>query len=132
MCGHNYVTEMNMLLVSAKVGPFKSINEPQSVAINDAVTVFVGMNEAGKTVFLRALEKSRDALGLAAFDPVDDYPRKDLPSYLKQQRPDCGGLTGTTALLLCNALSQTCDARLWGCSQNRTTLTLCGCYCSCF
>ena len=34
-------------------------------------------------------------------------------------RSDCGYLMGTTALLLCNALSQTCDARLWGCSQNR-------------
>lgn len=72
-----------MLLVSAKVGPFKSINVPQSVAIDSAVTVLVGMNEAGKTVFLQALKKSRDALGLAGFDPVDDYPRKDLPPYLK-------------------------------------------------
>lgn len=75
-----------MHLVSAKVGPFKSINAPQNVVIDDAVTVFVGMNEAGKTVFLRALEKSNDALGLAGFDPVDDYPRKDLPSYLKQHK----------------------------------------------
>lgn len=72
-----------MLLVSAKVGPFKSINSAQNVQIDDEVTVFVGMNEAGKTVFLQALEKSNDALALAGFDPVDDYPRKDLPSYLK-------------------------------------------------
>lgn len=72
-----------MLLVSAKVGPFKSINAPQLVAIESDVTVFVGMNEAGKTVFLQALEKTNDALGNAEFDPVDDYPRKDLPSYLK-------------------------------------------------
>ena len=42
------------------------------------------MNEAGKTIFLQAIEKSNDALGVASFDPVDDYPRKDLPSYLKQ------------------------------------------------
>lgn len=75
-----------MLLVSAKVGPFRSINEPQNVAIDGAVTALVGMNEAGKTVFLRALEKSDDALGLQRFDPVDDYPRKDLSSYLKQHK----------------------------------------------
>ena len=39
---------------------------------------------------------------------------------------------GTTELLLCNGWSQTCDARLWGCSQNRTTFTLWGYSCSWF
>ncbi len=72
-----------MLLVSAKVGPFKSINEPQTVPIDKDVTVLVGMNESGKTVFLQALTKSRDALNLAAFDHVEDYPRKNLTPYLK-------------------------------------------------
>ncbi|CAN5367830.1 ATP-dependent endonuclease [soil metagenome] len=75
-----------MFLVTAKIGPFKSINEPQTVPIDEKVTVLVGMNEAGKTVFLQALDKSNDALGLARFDPVEDYPRKDLPSYLKQHK----------------------------------------------
>ena len=73
-----------MNLLSATVGPFKSISSPQSVTIEESVTVFVGMNEAGKTVFLQALEKSNDALGFAEFDPVDDYPRKDLSAYLRQ------------------------------------------------
>jgi predicted ATP-dependent endonuclease of OLD family len=79
-----------VLLTSAKVGPFKSINQPQPVPIDPKVTVLVGMNEAGKTVFLQALEKSNDAINLAKFDPVDDYPRKDLSSYLKRHssRPD--------------------------------------------
>ena len=75
-----------MLLISAKVGPFKSINEPQDVMIDDAVTVLVGMNEAGKTVFLQSLEKSNDALGLASFNLVDDYPRKDLVAYQKRHK----------------------------------------------
>ena len=72
-----------MHLLSAKVGPFKSIDTPQNVEIDAAVTVFVGMNESGKTVFLQALEKSDDALNVARFDPIEDYPRKDLSSYLK-------------------------------------------------
>lgn len=42
------------------------------------------MNESGKTVFLQSLQKSRDVLGIAKFDPIDDYPGKDLPNYLKQ------------------------------------------------
>ena len=73
-----------MYLISSKVGPFKSISTPQEVKIEDTVTVFVGMNEAGKTVFLQALEKSSDAQGIAKFSPVDDYPRKDLSAYMKQ------------------------------------------------
>ena len=77
-----------MQLKSAKIGPFKSINEPQVLELDPAVTVLVGMNEAGKTVVLQALEKSRDAVGIAAFDPVDDYPRKDLNAYLKRHETD--------------------------------------------
>ena len=88
-----------MILLTAKVGPFKSINEPQTVQIDETVTVFVGMNEAGKTVFLQALEKSHDALSIAKFDPVEDYPRKDLPSYLKQHKKEASQVTQLTFLL---------------------------------
>jgi hypothetical protein len=79
-----------MLLLSVKVGPFRSINEAQTVSIDPEITVLVGMNESGKTVFLSALEKSYDVLGLAKFDPTPDYPRKDLAAYSKrhQQDPD--------------------------------------------
>ncbi len=77
-----------MLLVSAKVGPFKSINEPQTVPIDDEVTVLVGMNEAGKTIFLQALQKAKDALGEAKYDPIEDYPRKELSTYLDRHEKD--------------------------------------------
>ena len=73
-----------MFLVSATVHPFRSINVEQTVSIDARETVLVGMNEAGKTVFLKALEKSADAKGVTKFDPVEDYPRKDLPTYLKK------------------------------------------------
>lgn len=82
-----------MLLISANVGPFKSIDTPQTVQIDKKVTVLVGMNEAGKTVFLQALLKSNDALAEAKFDPVEDYPRKDLPAYLKQHKNQPGEAT---------------------------------------
>jgi hypothetical protein len=77
-----------MQLVSAKVGPFKSINTPQTVDIDREVTVFVGMNEAGKTVFLQALQKADDAQKIAKFDPVQDYPRKALREYMKRHPSD--------------------------------------------
>ena len=73
-----------MLLTSVTVSPFRSINQKQTIEIDNEITVFVGMNESGKTVFLKALEKSSDALDLAKFEPIDDYPRKDLTSYLKR------------------------------------------------
>lgn len=75
-----------MFLVSATVKPFRSINQEQVVSIGPGETTLVGMNEAGKTVFLRALEKSSDAKGQATFDPIEDYPRKDLSAYLKRQK----------------------------------------------
>ena len=75
-----------MLLVNAQIGPFRSINKPQTVVIDEKITVLVGMNEAAKTVFLQALQKANDALGLAAYNPVDDYPRKDLSAYLKAHK----------------------------------------------
>ncbi|MGN7918867.1 AAA family ATPase [Lysobacter sp. 22409] len=73
-----------MILVTAFVGPFRSINSQQEIEIDEKVTVLVGMNEAGKTVFLKALEKARDALGAEDFEPTEDYPRKDLTAYLKR------------------------------------------------
>lgn len=75
-----------MILVSAQIGPFRSISTAQMVAIDPAVTVFVGMNEAGKTVVLKALHKSADALSEDGFDAIEDYPRKDLSAYLKTHK----------------------------------------------
>lgn len=75
-----------MLLVNAQIGPFRSINSVQEVSIDPKTTVFVGMNEAGKTVFLKGLQKSNDALSSDEFDVIEDYPRKNLTSYLKAHK----------------------------------------------
>jgi len=79
-----------MHLVSAAVGPYKSIDAAAPVKIEDTVTVLVGMNESGKTVFLEGLHKSDDVLGLASFNHIDDYPRKNLNKYEKRhvERPE--------------------------------------------
>lgn len=73
-----------MILTKAVVGPYRSINTPQAVEIDANVTVLVGMNEAGKTVFLKALHKTNDAQGKEAFSPTDDYPRRHLTTYLRE------------------------------------------------
>lgn len=73
-----------MKLIKATVNKFRSVNEPQVIDIDKAATVLVGMNEAGKTVFLKALSKSENATGDDRFDVVEDYPRKDLTNYQKR------------------------------------------------
>ncbi|RRW43178.1 MULTISPECIES: AAA family ATPase [Pseudomonas] len=79
-----------MKLTAIKVGPFRSINEPQKTSIDPKVTVLVGMNEAGKTVILKALHKASDALGKEQFNITDDYPRKELTIYKRrhEEKPD--------------------------------------------
>jgi hypothetical protein len=79
-----------MILAQAAIGPFRSVNTAQTIEIDPQVTALVGMNEAGKTVVLKALEKSRDALAVESFNTTDDYPRKDLATYLKRhaETPD--------------------------------------------
>lgn len=79
-----------MKLIKAQVNKFRSIDLPQAIDIDPAVTVLVGMNEAGKTVFLKALSKSLSATGADKFDVVEDYPRKDLNTYKKRHatQPD--------------------------------------------
>ncbi|HUW28602.1 MAG TPA: AAA family ATPase [Sulfuriferula sp.] len=88
-----------MILISAKVGPFRSMNSVQTVMVDSAATVFVGMNEAGKTVLLKALQKSADALGEESFEPVEDYPRKDLSAYLKTHKTQPAVVTALTYTL---------------------------------
>jgi hypothetical protein len=75
-----------MKLVSANIGPFRSVNGEQTLRVEPNVTALVGMNESGKTVILRALEKSGDAARRASFNPIDDYPRKELTSYLTKHK----------------------------------------------
>ncbi|CAD7386137.1 AAA family ATPase [Xanthomonas arboricola] len=60
------------------------MNTIQTITIDPEVTVFVGMNEAGKTVVLKALQKCDDALGEDKFNVIEDYPRKDLTTYNKK------------------------------------------------
>lgn len=72
-----------MILTNVELGPFRSINTPQNCSIDDKITVLVGMNEAGKTVFLQGIHKACDALGAESFELIEDYPRKDLTRYSK-------------------------------------------------
>ena len=70
-----------MLLTSAHVTLFKSIEDSGDVPIDPYVTVLVGQNESGKTAFLQALHKAVSTDPTVTYVVVDDYPRRTMTTY---------------------------------------------------
>lgn len=64
---------------------YKSFNEPQSIDIEDDITVLVGMNESGKTAVLECIAKTNYFENDPKFQFVskDDYPRKEIKKAQK-------------------------------------------------
>ena len=91
-----------MMLVSAIVGPYKSITTAQTVTFEEDVTVFVGQNEAGKSAVLEALNKTRPVSPAEkGFKVLLDYPRRDLRKY-EREHPKAD----TTVVVLTYRLSE--------------------------
>jgi predicted ATP-dependent endonuclease of OLD family len=77
-------------LKQVTVEKYKSIQKQQIVEIDDAITTFVGMNEAGKTSFLTAIAKTNyftDDKDFE-FDITQDYPRNELIDF-QHEEEDC-------------------------------------------
>lgn len=70
-----------MLLTTARVTNYKSIEDTDEVQIDESTTVLVGQNESGKTAFLRALYQARPVEDDAEFDYIEEYPRRWLVDY---------------------------------------------------
>ncbi len=65
-----------MLLTSVTIQLFRNFVEPQTIRVEDDLTVFVGKNESGKTTILKALHQLNPANpDDAAFDLRSEYPR---------------------------------------------------------
>lgn len=77
-----------MLLTSAQIIAYKSIDNSDRVKIEPDVTVFVGQNESGKTAFLEALHKSRSVEEGVEFNYLTDYPRRVMTQYEKRHGSD--------------------------------------------
>ncbi|NBD25637.1 AAA family ATPase [Paenibacillus glycinis] len=62
---------------------YKSIQTPQTIEIDPAITTIVGMNESGKTSFLSAIAKTNyfTSDNDFKFDITDDYPRNELIDF---------------------------------------------------
>lgn len=72
-------------LTNIEILKYKSFTTPQSVHIEDDITVLVGMNESGKTSILECLAKTNyfETDEKFKFNQTLDYPRKELKSINK-------------------------------------------------
>lgn len=76
-----------MLLTSVTIQFFRNFVHPQTIAVEDDLTVFVGKNESGKTTILKALHRLNPANpDNAAFDLRTDYPRWRLAPDRRHNR----------------------------------------------
>jgi len=81
---------MNIKLKQVTINKYKSIQTPQTVQIDPAITTMVGMNESGKTSFLTVLAKTNyfnDDEDFV-FDTTQDYPRNELIDF-QHSDEDC-------------------------------------------
>ncbi|HEX4908548.1 MAG TPA: AAA family ATPase, partial [Actinomycetes bacterium] len=69
--------ERNVILKTAVVRKFRSIENSGTVRFEPDVTCLVGKNESGKTAFLEALHQANPFAGTGrGFDELRDYPRR--------------------------------------------------------
>lgn len=66
-----------MRLTKARVQKYRSIRDSGWFDIEEAKTILVGPNEAGKTAVLQALQQLNPPTGIKKFDPLRDYPRAE-------------------------------------------------------
>jgi predicted ATP-dependent endonuclease of OLD family len=66
-----------MRLSKAHVRKYRSIIDSGTFEVEQAKTILVGPNEAGKTVLLQALQQLNPPPDTPGFDPLRDYPRSE-------------------------------------------------------
>ena len=64
-----------MRLVKVRVQNYRSIIDTGWFDVEQAKTIMVGPNEAGKTAILQALQQINPPDDVPNFDPLRDYPR---------------------------------------------------------
>ncbi|PKO82714.1 MAG: OLD family endonuclease [Betaproteobacteria bacterium HGW-Betaproteobacteria-13] len=66
-----------MRLSAARVRKYRSIRDTGWFDVEDAKTILVGPNEAGKTAILQALQQINPPEGVRKFEELRDYPRSE-------------------------------------------------------
>ena len=77
-----------MRLTRARVQNYRSIRDTGWFDVENAKTILVGPNEAGKTALLEALQQINAPNGTRQFEPLRDYPRKLYNEDIQSERLD--------------------------------------------
>ncbi|MCY4653732.1 MAG: AAA family ATPase [Dehalococcoidia bacterium] len=75
-----------MKLTCARVQNYRSVRDTGWFSIEQAKTILVGPNEAGKTAVLEALQQINPPDGVRRFNPLRDYPRKLYNADIQSQK----------------------------------------------
>ena len=77
-----------MRLTHVRVQNYRCVRDTGRFQVEQAKTILVGPNEAGKTAVLEALQRINPPDGVRGFDPLRDYPRKLYNADIQSGRLD--------------------------------------------
>ena len=77
-----------MRLTHVRVQNYRCVRDTEWFDVEQAKTILVGPNEAGKTAVLEALQQINRPAEVKGFDPLRDYPRKLYNSDIQSQKRD--------------------------------------------
>ena len=77
-----------MRLTHVRVQNYRCVRDTGWFRVEQAKTILVGPNEAGKTAVLDALQQINSPAGVRGFDPLRDYPRKLYNADIQSQKRD--------------------------------------------
>ena len=77
-----------MKLAHVRVQNYRCVRDTEWFEVEQAKTILVGPNEAGKTAVLEALQRINPTDGVRGFDPLRDYPRKLYNADIQSGRLD--------------------------------------------
>ncbi len=77
-----------MKLTHVRVQNYRCVRDTGWFEVEQAKTILVGPNEAGKTAVLEALQQINPPAGVKGFDPLRDYPRKLYNADIQLQKRD--------------------------------------------
>lgn len=103
-------------LKNIEILKYKSFTTPQSVKIEDDITVLVGMNESGKTSVLECLAKTNyfEKDEKFKFNETLDFPRKELKSISKaDEKPKAIICTYELSGKLIDLIENTLGKKTW-------------------
>ena len=77
-----------MRLTQVRIQNYRCVRDTGWFEVEQAKTILVGPNEAGKTAVLEALQRINPLAGVRPLDPLRDYPRKLYNADIQSRKRD--------------------------------------------